>query len=89
MLEVKMRRFAVSYLTVSVIIIVLANLTLVLFYVRQFSLRASSLADCLSKSCPQVGTLRDFVAVNSILVGLLLIIWFAVNKFHFHHPTDR
>ena len=84
-----MRRFAVSYLTVSVIIILLANLTLVLLYVRQFSLRASTLAECATSTCPEAGTLRDFIAVNSILVGLLLIIWFAVTKFRFHHPSEE
>ena len=83
-----MRRFAVSYLTISVIIIILANLTLAIIYARQFSLRAQTMLDCLSDSCSGKETLADFAVVNAVLAGLLLIIWYAVAKARFHHPAD-
>lgn len=83
-----MRRFAVSYLTVSVSIILLANLVLVVFYARRFSLNAQALAECLPGSCQTGGSLGDFIVVNSVLVGLLLLIWFIVLKLRLHHRTD-
>ncbi|KKU43181.1 MAG: hypothetical protein UX60_C0033G0007 [Berkelbacteria bacterium GW2011_GWA2_46_7] len=88
MLVRKMRRFAVSYLTISVAIILLANLVLVIFYARQFSLNAQALADCLNATCRVEWSLKDFIVVNSVLVGLLLVIWFAITKFRFHHQAS-
>lgn len=86
----KMRRFAVSYLTVSVIIILLANLALVVLYARQFGLNAQALVECFSSPCQtNNGSMMDFVVVNSILVGLLLVIWFVVTKFRFFHQPNN
>ena len=89
MLVRKMRRFAVSYLTISVAIILLANLVLVIFYARQFSLNAQVLVDCLSNSCQTSWSFRDFVVVNAVLVGLLLVIWFMVAKIRFHNLPNN
>lgn len=85
----KMRRFAVSYLTISVAIILLANLVLVVFYARQFSLNAQALAECLSSPCQANWSMKDFVIVNSVLVGVLLIIWFAATKIRFHNLPNN
>lgn len=82
-----MRRFMVSYLTASAIIILLVNLILIIFYVRQFSLQAQAVADCQFNACLSGNTLTDFIAINSILIGLLLVIWFVVIKL-FHHPSE-
>lgn len=89
MLKDTMRRFAVSYLTISVAIILLANLGLVVFYVRQFSLGAQALVECLPSSCQTDWSMKDFVVVNSVLVGLLLIIWFAATKIRFHNLPNN
>lgn len=85
----KMRRFAVSYLTISVAIILLANLVLVVFYARQFSLSAQALAECLPNPCQANWSMKDFVVVNSVLVGILLVIWFAATKIRFHNLPDN
>lgn len=82
-----MRRFVVGYLTTSVVVILLANLALVVLYVRQFGLHAQALADCLPDDCQTSNVLTDFIVVNSILVGVLLIIWWAVTKLHSHQST--
>ena len=83
-----MGRFVVGYLTTSVVIIFLANLTLVFLYVRQFALNAQTRIDCLPKDCQSAIPLGDFIIVNSILVGVLLIVWFAVIKFRFDRSAD-
>jgi hypothetical protein len=83
-----MRRFAVSYLTISVAVILLANLVLVVFYARQFSLNAQALVECVSVSCQPNWSLKDFVVVNSVLVGLLLVIWFVITRIHWHHQSS-
>lgn len=87
--EITMRRFVVGYLTTAVVIIFLANLALVVLYVRQFGLNAQALADCLPNDCQTSNVLTDFVVVNSILVGVLLIIWWAVTKLHSHQSAHH
>jgi len=81
-----MRRLVVSYLTISVVIILVANLALIILYARQFSLNAQAVTKCLADSCPQVDLLADFAVVNAIMAGLLLIIWFIISKLRPHYP---
>ena len=80
-----MRRLVVSYLTISAVIILLANLALIILYARQFSLNAQAVTNCLADSCPQVDLLADFAVVNAVMAGLLLMIWFIISKLRLHH----
>ncbi|MDP3992621.1 MAG: hypothetical protein Q8Q05_00135 [bacterium] len=84
-----MRRFVVGYLTTSVVIIFLANLALVVLYVRQFDFHAQALVDCLPNDCQGNNVLTDFIVLNSILAGLLLIIWWIVRKLHSHQSAHN
>lgn len=84
----KMRRFAISYLTVSVAIVLLANLTLIIFYLRQFGLHAQALDECWPNFCRTTSSLGDFIVVNGVLVGLLLVIWFVIVRLRPHRAAD-
>ncbi len=75
-----MRRFARTYLTIAVGLIVLANLILAVLYSRQFSLRAVEVGSVLSTSLPSQSLLADFILTNIFLVGLLSLIWFLLTK---------
>ncbi len=83
-----MKRLAQSYLTISTILIVLANLALVVLYGRQFGLRAEGALSCVGKTCTDQLLLTNFLIINAFLIGLLLVGWFVVIKiFHLHRQS--
>jgi len=72
-----MKRFARTYLTIAVGLVVLANLVLAILYSRQFSLRAVEVG---TGSPASQLPITDFLLTNIFLVGLLLLIWFLLTR---------
>ncbi|HUD20878.1 MAG TPA: hypothetical protein VMQ44_02315 [Candidatus Saccharimonadales bacterium] len=78
-----MQRFAKSYLTIVLAIVVLANLALIIMYGRQFIFQGATVCDSTGALCnagANQGVLgTQLLIVNGILLGMFGIIWFVIR----------
>ena len=80
-----MQRFIKSYLTVAAVIILAANLVLIILYGRQF--RAAEATDCIKNICEGSSLPTDLVLTNTLIIGLLLAVLFAVIQIRRAHTV--
>lgn len=83
-----MRRLIQSYLTISAVIILLANLALIILYGRQFNFRAAEQFGCTGTACNSQTFSNDFLVANIILAGLLIVIWFVLDRIFQHQSKN-
>lgn len=84
-----MKRFVQAYVTIIAILIVIANLGLVILYGRQFVFRAEVEEACTGPVCRADALATDLVVMNSVLVGLFLVLWFVFYRlYHLHRAGE-
>lgn len=86
-----MRRFAQAYLTIMAVIIILANLSMVVIYGRQFLFQATSELGCSQEgiACTQDHSQQlglYIIMLNLLVIAIAFLIWLAIRRVY-HRPS--